>query len=414
MQRWSVIIATRNRAEALAETLRRLPAPEGSGGFGDSGDSGDSGGSGGSGGPVAEVLIVDNGSSDGSAQAAARAWPGAQILRVRRNLGPAAKQLALERARFPLIAALDDDCAPAPWTWDQMARRFDADPSLACAGWGVCLSDGRWECAALPRAPVGAAVAFRRDALLAAGGYSLRLFMQAEEYDILFRLTAANSRCAVFHDMPALHRKSPLARSGPRTIYLDARNNIALIRRWAPQRWRRALAEDYAQRYLALGRRRACPAMASRGLHDGRAAQWLRPGDPLTTAQFDHLFGVTRIAHAMAQLRADGARRILFAPLGKNVLVYWRAAHEAGLEVVAVADDRFHAANLRNYRGAPVLTAEDAATLAFDAVVIANSAPIFAAEERDRWRARVGVEVVAPDAPEGPAAADYRDAPAAA
>ena len=336
-------------------------------------------------------------------------------MRVRRNLGPAGKQLALERAKFPFIAALDDDCAPATWTWDEMAKRFAAAPELACAGWGVCLPDGRWECGALPRAAVGAAVAFRREALLDAGGYSRRLFMQAEEYDILFRLSAAGWRSEALHDLPALHRKSALARSGRRTIYLDARNNIALIRRWAPREWSREFAADYAARYLALGRARGCAGAAMRGVKEGRAARWLGAGEPLTNAVFDELFGVSRIAREMARLRDDGVRRALFAPLGKNTLVYWRNARAAGIEVVAIADDRFHGAGLRSYRGASVLRGDDAASLAFDAVVIANSAPIFAAEERERWRGRVGVAVVAPEAIEGRGDARvYRDAPAAA
>lgn len=394
MQQWSVIIATRNRAEALVETLRRLPAP---------------------GGIVGEVIVVDNGSSDGSASAAVKAWPEAQILRPRRNLGPTGKQLALERAKFPFVAALDDDCAPAAWTWDEMTRRLAAAPELACAGWGVCLPDGRWECGALPRAPVGAAVAFRREALLSAGGYSRRLFMQAEEYDILFRLSAAGRRCEVFHDLPALHRKSALARSGRRTIYLDARNNIALVRRWAPREWALDLAADYASRYLALGRARGCAGEAMRGVKEGRAARWLGAGKPLTNAVFDELFGVSRIAREMARLRDEGVRRVLFAPLGKNTLVYWRGARAAGIEVVAIADDRFHGAGLLSYRGAPVLRVDDALSLAYDAVVIANSAPIFAAEERERWRGRVGVEVVAPEGAAGRGGdQSYRDAPTAA
>lgn len=387
-----MIIATRNRAEALAETLRRLPAP---------------------GGIVGEVIVVDNGSGDGSASAAAKAWPGAQILRPRRNLGPAGKQLALERAEFPFVAALDDDCAPAPWTWQEMTRRLDAAPDVACAGWGVCLPDGRWECGALPRAPVGAAVAFRRETLLSAGGYSRRLFMQAEEYDILFRLSAAGMQCEVFHDLPALHRKSALARSGRRTIYLDARNNIALVKRWAPREWARDLAADYASRYLALGRARGMGGEAARGVRDGRAARWLGAGGPLAAPVFDELFGVTRVAREMERLRDEGARRVLFAPLGKNTLVYWKGARAAGIEVVAIADDRFRGAGLLTYRGAPVLGGDDAIELAYDAVVIANSAPIFAGEERERWRGRVGVEVVAPEAMGGGGGA-YQDAPVAA
>ncbi len=393
MNHWTVIVATRNRAPDIAETLRRIPAP---------------------GGCVKEVIVVDNGSSDGSALAAERAWPGAQVLRLNRNLGPAGKQLALERAKFPLVAAIDDDCSPAAWTWAEMANRFAADPKLACAGWGVQLTDGRWECGALPRAFVGAAVAFRRDAIVAAGGYRRRLFMQAEEYDIVFRLAMRGGRCETFHDLPSLHRKSPLSRSGRRTTYLDARNNIAIIRRWAPFEWSREMTKDYITRYLALGRARGAAPSAAKGVRDGLCARWLGGGEPLPRALFNEWFGVERISNAFQQMRDHGVRRVLLAPMGKNIFVYWRAAERMGIEVAAVADDRFHAAGVRRYRSAPLVTGDEAMSLGFDAVVVSNSAPIFAAEERDRWQARVGVEVWAPEAIEGGGAARYVDAPIAA
>lgn len=361
MSRFSVIIATRNRAAALRETLRALPAG-------------------------AEVFVVDNASTDLTHAAVRDGRPDATLIALRENRGPAAKQLALERATREYVVALDDDCAPLPESWGPMERRLDADARLACAGFGVRLPDGRWECGALPRVFVGAAVAFRREALLGAGGYDGRLFMQAEEYDIVFRLSMRGWECAVFHDLAALHRKHQSGRRPARTVYLDARNNLAQALRYLPSAWRPLYARAWAERYLALGRAAQSPWAARRGVLAARMNPALRSRRTMPEQIFDELFGRSRIEGGMRRLRSSGVERALFATLGKNIPMYLECARRAGVRVEAIADDRFVRAGLRWCMGVPVLESSQAAAERFDAVVVSNSAPLFAHETARRWR----------------------------
>lgn len=401
--RWSVVIATRNRREALVETLALVPR-------------------------AFEVIVVDNASDDGTADAVRAARPDAVVIASAKNLGPVAKTLALDLVSNPLVAALDDDCAPDPDTWDQMAGRFEADRDLLCAGWGVrvpapAASAGiagaqpgvvspyeGWDCSALPRVFAGAGAAFRADALRAVGGWDRRLFMQAEEYDLVFRLCAlvgTGRAAANFYDLRAVHRKSPLARAPERTLRLDARNNAILAGRWLPEPWSTLFAADWRDRYGALARLGGAPGAA---LDGGREAALLGPRGtdararaPLGEPLFDTLFGLSRITGAMRALRDAGVRRVLLTPLGKNILMFHTGAVRAGLRVVAVADDRFAdaRAGAHSYRGAPILSVDGAlgaADARFDAVVIADSAPIHAARAAERWRALTTAPVLAPDA----------------
>lgn len=376
MRPWSVIIATQNRREALARTLRAIP------------DS-------------FEIIIADNRSTDGTPAMVRAERSSAAVITLPRNFGPVAKTFALERVSHPLVAALDDDAAPEPWTWEVMARRFDDDPRLVCAGWGVRIADTAgsprgWDCGALPRVFAGAAAAFRAQALRDIRGWDLRCFMQAEEYDLVFRLASRGGRCDVFFDLPALHHKDPAGRAAARTLRLDARNNARFAAQHLPEPWATLYAADWACRYRALGRLGGRAWAADLGLVEAtlRAAT----PTPMTTSVFEDMFGHARIRAGCAGLLAAGVRRVILAQWGKNALAFDTASKRVGLSVVAVADDRFASAGLGSYRGAPVRSADAAMHESFDAVLIADSAPIHAAAAAARWRAMTAKPVVAFDA----------------
>ena len=55
------------------------------------------------------VILVDNSSSDGSAEAVARRLPQVTIIRSKKNIGAAARNLGVEQATTPYVALCDDD-----------------------------------------------------------------------------------------------------------------------------------------------------------------------------------------------------------------------------------------------------------------------------------------------------------------
>ncbi|SEP44425.1 mycofactocin biosynthesis glycosyltransferase MftF [Amycolatopsis saalfeldensis] len=77
------------------------------------------------------VLVVDDGSLDPAAIAAAAASYGAKLVRRDVNGGPGvARNTALEHVSTELVAFVDSDCVPGPGWADQLAAHF-ADPLLA-------------------------------------------------------------------------------------------------------------------------------------------------------------------------------------------------------------------------------------------------------------------------------------------
>src|SRR5687767_10520280 len=95
-----------------------------------------------------EVFVVDNASTDGTALAIKRAFPTVRLIRLKRNQGSCAKNLALKDARGRFIVFLDDDSHPMPGSVTRMIRKFETQPRLGAAVFTVTLPDGSRECSA--------------------------------------------------------------------------------------------------------------------------------------------------------------------------------------------------------------------------------------------------------------------------
>src|SRR5438067_10866801 len=66
-----------------------------------------------------EVIVVDNGSDDGTAEAAAAASASARIVKLRENRGfAAATNVAISMARGRFLGLVNSDCVPDPVSLD--------------------------------------------------------------------------------------------------------------------------------------------------------------------------------------------------------------------------------------------------------------------------------------------------------
>ncbi|MCR2809340.1 MULTISPECIES: glycosyltransferase family A protein [unclassified Microbacterium] len=126
-----------------------------------------------------EIVVVDNGSRDHSAQVGRDA--GARVVRCDRPGIPAASAYGYDQASGDIILRLDADCLPGPRWIETMAVAFEARPEVAAFTGGARFIDGprplrRWLAAAylgayaavliptLGHLPLfGSNLAFRRD-----------------------------------------------------------------------------------------------------------------------------------------------------------------------------------------------------------------------------------------------------------
>ncbi|WP_308169077.1 glycosyltransferase family 2 protein [Cellulomonas hominis] len=267
--RVTVVVMSRDRCAELVASLGRHRAP---------------------------VVLVDNGSTDGTADAVRAAHPRARVVEAGRNLGAAARTLGVRLARTPYVAFADDDSWWAPGSLARAAAVLDADPGVAVVQAGILVGpDERPDpfCAVLaasplPRSPrtdlpavlgfVACAAMVRRDAFLAAGGFDDVVRFPGEEERLALDLAAAghvlvHDPAAVVHHHPSPRRGDPATRAAAvtrsrlltgalRLPWPDvARDAAGAVRTPAGRRGVRAALPDLPR---ALARRRPVPPRVRR------------------------------------------------------------------------------------------------------------------------------------------------------
>ncbi len=365
------LIATHNRRDVLLETLTQLLEVEEKCAL------------------LTQTIVIDNASTDGTADAVAAQFPSVRLLRNEKNSGSCAKNLGIPHATGKIVMFLDDDSAPLAASLEPMIEYFAADEKLGTVVFDVVLPDGSHECSAYPKVFIGCGVAFRRAALEEVGGLPENFFMQAEEYDLSLRLLEAGWDIQRIDALKVMHRKTPVARRPLRTTRLDTRNNLMLVTRYFPRRWLWPFAVDWMRRYRWIALQNGWQHLPAFwiGLLQG-VGQSLRPGHrrPLSLMTFEHFSMTREISQRMRQAVRDGGyRTILLVDVGKNILPFFLAAQSCGVKILAIADSRLSSPR-RRYHGVPILHDDAAARLNFDAAFVANVSPVHAAQRATAWR----------------------------
>jgi GT2 family glycosyltransferase len=214
----------------------------------------------------AEVIVVDNGSQDGSLEYLGSEHPGVRVLALGLNTGFAhAANRGLAAASHELVALINTDVIVASDWLARMASALSGDScaaSVACkmlglehpnvvydAGDvlrrdGVCEQrgrfgpdDGRWDFAGEVFGACAGAALYRRDVVLSLGGFDERYFAYLEDVDLALRLALAGWRCR-YEPAVARHAgegSSHQLRGGRH--FMVARNTLVLVARWFPARW---------------------------------------------------------------------------------------------------------------------------------------------------------------------------------
>jgi GT2 family glycosyltransferase len=105
-------------------------------------------------GEAIEVLVVDNGSEDGTVDLVRRKFPGAVIVRREVNSGFApAANLGIREARGERILLLNPDARLTPGALSRLAAALDSDPRAGAAGPSLARSNGALHSYAAKRFP---------------------------------------------------------------------------------------------------------------------------------------------------------------------------------------------------------------------------------------------------------------------
>ena len=211
-----------------------------------------------------EVLVVDNGSDDGSLELLRDR--GVATLPLGRNTGfAAAANRGIEAVRSEAVALVNTDVELDPGWLEQAVGRLEGDDGLGSVATKMVLldepdvvddagdelrrdgvahqrghgrpDDGRWDAPGEAFSACAGAAVYRRAAVLAAGGFDERLFSYLEDVDLGLRLRLAGWRCAY---EPAVARHARHGSSGQLSESVDAwvaRNTLLLVAKAFPLRW---------------------------------------------------------------------------------------------------------------------------------------------------------------------------------
>jgi GT2 family glycosyltransferase len=234
----------------------------------------------------AELIVVDNGSSDGSVAYLRAEHPEARVLALADNTGFArAANEGIRTATSEFVALVNTDVVLAP-DWLRRLRqvlRQDAgaaavackmldleDPTLVYDAGDVlrrdgcciqrgrrCRDDGSWDAPGEVFGVCAGAALYRRDAVLAVDGFDERYFAYLEDVDLALRLQLAGWKCR-YEPAVAFHAGEGSSHQLPGGhLYLVERNTLFLVAKAFPLRWLPLVAyrqAGWAWRALREGR----------------------------------------------------------------------------------------------------------------------------------------------------------------
>ncbi len=238
--RVAVVVITHQRRGELLQALQRLRAlPE-----------------------RPRVVVVDNGSTDGTSEAVRARFPDVDLVSSTTNLGAVGRNVGVARLDTPYVAFCDDDTWWEPGSLARAADVLDAHPRLAVVTARIVVEPGGTEDPIVPElrnSPVrgagwlpgpalgsflaGASVV-RREAFCAVGGFSARLWLGGEEELMAGDLAAAGWELCYLADL-TVHHQASTARDPHRRRRDGIRNTL-----WTT--WLRRPVRPAARRTLHL------------------------------------------------------------------------------------------------------------------------------------------------------------------
>jgi glycosyltransferase involved in cell wall biosynthesis len=201
---------------------------------------------------VREIIVVDDKSTDGTAEFARELGDDIIVVQNPENQGPsAARNSAIARARGSVIAFLDADDYWYPWKLDQQLRVFAENPQIALCCSGVCWFETQQSVPEITRPDQNAwilqsfgeivrdpylgtpTVIVRTEALRSVGGFDTSL-RYAEDVDLWMRI-AEQFPIARFSSVMTAVAISPSSLTQIGGEQVD-RGNLEVLYRWRTHR----------------------------------------------------------------------------------------------------------------------------------------------------------------------------------
>lgn len=220
---------------------------------------------------IADVIVADNGSDDGSLELLERSFPGVIVVKLDRNYGFAeGYNRAIAATDYRYTVLLNSDVAPATGWLNPLYDYMEAHPDVgacqpkirsyvdhksfeyagACGGFldrngypycrgrifdTVECDSGQYDMVIPVFWASGAALMVRSELYVKVGGLDKDFFAHMEEIDLCWRIKLAGYAVVVIPQSVVFHLGGgTLPASNPRKTYLNFRNNLLLLHKNLP------------------------------------------------------------------------------------------------------------------------------------------------------------------------------------
>ena len=218
--------------------------------------------------PDFEVIVVDNGSTDGSVAMVQAEYPEVRLLALDENYGfIVASNRGARLTQAEVLVMLNNDTEAEPGWLAALCRALEDNPQAGSAASKMLLFDrrdtlhnagdtlgpglmpqnrgvwevdrGQYDAQTDVFGACGGAAAYRRALWEQLGGFDERLFMYLEDVDLAWRAQDAGWTCVFAPEARVYHHLSATG-GGEIASYYVGRNTI-LLHRWrlTPAQWRR-------------------------------------------------------------------------------------------------------------------------------------------------------------------------------
>lgn len=191
-----------------------------------------------------EIIAVDNGSHDGTAEYLQAQASIISIL-LPDNGGIAGYSAGFNQARGQYILVLDDDSCPLNLSGiDQALQTLDQQDDLGIIAAHIQTPEGtpQWSwhlpiADTFSRSPffIGCGFIIRRNLFAKIGWYPEDFFLYQNEIDVSFKVRLQGYEIYYDPNCIIVHRGQPSQRPGWRRVFFPTRNTLWLIRRYYPQ-----------------------------------------------------------------------------------------------------------------------------------------------------------------------------------
>jgi GT2 family glycosyltransferase len=185
--------------------------------------------------PFAEIIVVDNHSTDGSVEMVKQEFPDVRLIELPDSSRGACEtfNIGFKAARHELVLILDDDVTlPSDWLVRAVKKINDEPPTTAMISANVIepgmppeyLNDPEVNTERFAATFRGCATLTRREVLEQAGYYDERFFIYGNERDLAARVLGLGYRIKIVPDLKAFHKTPFGMKAGPRSLYFHVRN----------------------------------------------------------------------------------------------------------------------------------------------------------------------------------------------